>query len=265
MISLTSPRAASLAKLLISRVAKFAAIHGPAFISFLVPAIAAYFYNINFLYNRGGYTWDAGVIAEVIGRPSLTLPISPVLDIFSLGSFYRYHFPPGLMVLSWISGLFPFSPPQFFALFLGVTQGVLGITVYSAIRFGSAESVRKFAGNMAIAAIAILAAFGGPMLATMGFPHFEAIIPALIMAFLVLRAMGARTWALCAFIACLTIREDAGLHLALVLGLIAFDASLEDALAVGCSRRFLSNLDLSHICRRCRFYPKSFAEQLKSS
>ena len=56
------------------------------------------------------------------------------------------------------------------------------------------------------------------MLAALGFPHFEIAIPALILLSLSLHVQG-RIWAtLAALAVCLTVREYAGLHAALLYG-----------------------------------------------
>jgi hypothetical protein len=185
--------------------------------SFLIPGILAYWYNLNHFYNRGGYAWDAGWMAQIIGHPSLTLPIAPILDLNKLGSFYGYHFMPLLTAISWIGALLPLSPPHLLTIILGAVYGTIGAAVYASLRFAADPGWRPIA-----LATAIISVFSGPALAVIAFPHYEPVIPALILAFFALRALGHEKAALLAFAACLLIREDGGLHFTLALGFVVF-------------------------------------------
>lgn len=187
-------------------------------VAFIAPYLFSYWYVLNHFYNHGGYAWDSGWIAEFIGRPSLTLPLGHTLDVNHYGTWYAYHFSPILAVVSWIGALLPFGPPRLLAIFLGSISGGLGLTVYAALvaNCGDRRPLRLLALTTAI-----LSAFSGPALATISSPHYEAAIPALILAFFTLRALGHARWAAFAFAACLLAREDSGLHIALLLGLVA--------------------------------------------
>lgn len=69
--------------------------------------------------------------------------------------------------------------------------------------------------------VAGASAFSGPMLAALGFPHIEIAIPALSILFFYGARKGDWLLATIAFIVCLSIREDAGLHIGAVLLLLA--------------------------------------------
>jgi len=179
---------------------------------FAVPYLCVYWYCLNHFYYWGGYSWDSGWIAYLIGHPSVGLPNPPILDLEFFGSYYGYHFTPALTLLSWISALLPVSPPRLFSIFSGLVYGSLGAAIYAALRLHNG----RISGPLAAAA-AIASALNGASLAAIGFPHFEPAIPAFILGFLTLRALGLNGPANCAFALCLLAREDGGLHMISVL------------------------------------------------
>jgi hypothetical protein len=194
-----------------------------AIASFIVPFLAFDWYVLNHFYNVGGYTSDSGWFAYIIGKPSIGLPLSPLVDGLEKGSAYGYHFSPAFAVISWIGALLPQSPPQLLSLFLAAIYALVGPIVYAALRFGSAASLPR----PLVCLAALVSAFNGVTLASVVFPHFEAAVPILSLAFFTLRALGRTRAALVPYGACLLFREDAGLYIAAPLALLALAKAWE--------------------------------------
>ncbi len=178
-------------------------------LALLVPWVLATAYTLNFYYLSGAATLlDSGwfVALESHGT-ALALPNPPVVIT---GSFYATHVSPVLAVLRLLHDAIWTGPDAaWFCVCQGAWYGIIGLAIWLALRGASAP--------LALPA-AWLTALGGAELATLGFPHFEVAIPAMLILFLVLRA--GNRWASLLLLPLLAVREDAGLHAAMVLGLV---------------------------------------------
>ena len=169
-------------------------------------------YTLNHFYRTGAYFWDSGELAYLTSFstswPMLLLPLDQHVVFFTI------HVMPIFYVTSVLHQALSFIPAAaYFSLLQGVWTGLLGLAVFVAC---------ARAHNLALAAITALAtAFCGPILSTIGFPHVEIAIPALLLLFLALRSTGYRKSSFVALGFCLLIREDAGLHAGAVLILLA--------------------------------------------
>ena len=178
---------------------------------FGVPAVIGTNYTLNYFYGHGAAVWDAGWFAYLCSGPlSWSPPNPPAMG----GAFFQTHMSPVFVGLTALHHLVWNIPsPVFFALTQGVWHGILG----GALGWIAWHSLP---GRPLLAlAAALLTAGNGVMLAALGFPHFEVAIPALLAATLGLRLTQCRLWLLPLF-ALLTIREDAGLQLAGIFGLL---------------------------------------------
>src|SRR5262249_42205654 len=129
-------------------------------------------------------------------------------------TFFSIHFMPIFYLTSALHNLVSFVPPAaYFALLQGAWAGLLGL---SAFLLCAAPT-----GNFIAALTALATALCGPMLAAISFPHVESAIPALLLLFFALHARG---YALASYFIlgiCLLVREDAGLHAAAFMTLLA--------------------------------------------
>jgi hypothetical protein len=198
-------------------------------------------YTLNHFYLAGGYFWDSGLFAHFSAFtdewPMLWPDLLPYDTSKPRPTFFSIHFMPIFYGTSALHQLVPFVPPAaYFSILQGMWAGLIGL---------SAFLLCAGASGTGIAAVTALAtALCGPMLAAIGFPHIEMAIPALLLLFFALRTRG-RTWAAYTALGlCLLVREDAGLHAAAFLTVLAGAQWVS-----GASRqKVLNNLGLAFAC-----------------
>src|SRR5207237_10834569 len=78
-------------------------------------------------YIRGGFLWDSGLLAFLIGASDPRLPVPPIMTD---GSFFAIHVAPIFVALSPIRSLLPLTGPQFFALFSGLCHALPALAVF---------------------------------------------------------------------------------------------------------------------------------------
>lgn len=188
------------------------------FICFLVPAALVAAYTLNHFYRDGGYFWDSGLFAHFSAfTDEWPMPWPDVLPYDTTKprpTFFTVHFMPIFYVSSALHVLVPFVPPAaYLSILQGMWAGLIGLSAFLLCRGPT--------GTGAAIPTALATAFSGPMLAATGFPHVEIAIPALLLLFFCLRARGRLMAALAALGLCLLVREDAGLHAAAYLTLLA--------------------------------------------
>jgi hypothetical protein len=173
-------------------------------------------YILNHFYRHGALLFDSGALAQLAWRDGWSLPTNPV---FGEGSYFRFHIAPVFVLLSGLSALLPLSMTQFFALVTGLAHGALAVAVFWLL----ARDYRwRRGGELSLALFLAMAfSFNGLALAQIRYPHFEILIAAGALLFLV--AWFERRFALAAlfFVLTLSCREDAGFHLAAALALVA--------------------------------------------
>jgi hypothetical protein len=186
--------------------------------AFLVPAVLAVNYTLNYYYGFGASVWDAGYFAWLsTNSASLMLPSPPCMG----GSYLVHHVAPIFSLFAALYSVLPFHlpPPAYFALTQGAWHGILGAAMAWC-------ALACLPGRpWAALALALACAGNGIVLAMLGFPHYEIAIPALLASALVLRLAppargGAWVWIL-PLLLLLTIREDAGFHAAGIFGCLA--------------------------------------------
>jgi hypothetical protein len=176
-------------------------------VSFLVPAVLATNYTVNRFYTLGAAMWDSGWFAHLastglrnpraIGGLFLSDHMSLVLSVFAL-----FH------------ELTPTAAaPVYFAFTQGLWFGLIGLA--------ASLCLAPLLPTVAAVPLAILCALNGISLATIGFPHIEIAIPALVLLILALWVQQHRLTACLLVPLLLAVREDAGFHLATVFTLVA--------------------------------------------
>lgn len=185
---------------------------------FLIPASLVATYTLNHFYRGGGYFWDSGLFAHFSAFtdewPMLWPDVLPYDTTKPRPTFFSIHFMPIFYVSSALHALVSFVPPAaYFSILQGAWAGLIGLSAFLLCKGPAGIGIS--------AAAAIATALCGPMLAAIGFPHIETAIPGLLLLFFALRTAGRLMAALVALGLCLFVREDAGLHAAAFLTLLA--------------------------------------------
>jgi hypothetical protein len=166
-------------------------------------------------YTRGSFVLDSGLLASLMWHSdaALTQPAS-----LGGGSFFGTHVSPLFLPVSALSWCLPFSMPQFFAGFVGLSHALLAIAVFWLLVEGF--GLRRGVGPWIAALAALGFAFSGLAVAIARYPHFETLIAAFFLLFAVAEVLGHRGLAVTFFALGLATREDAGFHYVAVLGLL---------------------------------------------
>jgi hypothetical protein len=185
---------------------------------FLIPMALVTAYTLNHFYVDGGYLWDSGLFAHFSAFtdewPMLWPDLLPYDTSKPRPTFFSIHFMPILYGTSALYQLVPIVPPAaWFSILQGTWAGLIGLSAFLLCAAGA---------GIGVAAVTALAtALCGPMLAAIGFPHIEMAIPGLLLLFFALRTHGRAAAAYVALGLCLLVREDAGLHAAAFLTMLA--------------------------------------------
>ena len=178
----------------------------------IAPAICVFNYVMNHFFVQGAYFLDSGWFAYLVANPVWPLPNPPLLD----GSYFATH----VAGMFYLGGLFDALLPGDAVQALAALQAFWSAVIAAAVLL-LAESLGLCArslGRLAAALLAGATALSGPVLVSLGMPHPEIAMPALILLSLALRVR--RRWWAAAFVVGLAVlaREDGGLHAALVYG-----------------------------------------------
>lgn len=185
-----------------------------AFCVALVPFVLQRTYILNDFYHFGAVYFDSGLFANLLWRNDwlLTTP-----HVYGGGdqSYLTVHVSPFLMLINGLSYVAPTHPVEFYAAFMGVIDASLAAAMcYTLVVCVQPKSMWHV---IALGMIAIGFAFNGVIMRGVWLPHFEYAIPAGILLFLVNLKRGSTRWAVFFFVLTLSLREDAGFHLATVL------------------------------------------------
>ena len=166
-------------------------------------------------YVRGSFVLDSGLLASLMwhSNAALTQPAS-----LGGGSFFGTHVSLLFPLASALSWCLPFSMPQFFAGFVGLSHALLALAVLWLLVEGF--GLRRGVGPWIAALAALGFAFSGLAIAIARYPHFETLIAAFFLLFAVAQLLGHPRLAVAFFVLGLATREDAGFHYVAILGLL---------------------------------------------
>jgi len=184
---------------------------------FLVPFQLHYNYIINAFYHFGAPYFDAGLFCQLLWHNDWRLMNPLPRGDFS---YFGVHFSPFLLLVSQLSYLLPTDSVEFFAGFIASIYAALALAMFYALQ--CCVRPRSHWRMLLLALLAIGFSFNGFVAQGMWMPHFEYAIPLCIFLFLLHRARGNTGLAILFFVLALSLREDAGLHIAVILGLLIF-------------------------------------------
>lgn len=170
--------------------------------------------TLNHFFVTGSNT-DAFWFAGLFWRIDLWMTNPPALDG---RSYFGTHFSPILFIPGLISWLVPGDPITYFAVANGAMHGIA-----TAAFAGTMALAAQRAGQHVAVAVLICVVAGAALIVLpvqfqfLVLPHFEILIPALLIAFLAALADRRDRLAKWIFVALLMVREDAGLHAAMFL------------------------------------------------
>lgn len=175
--------------------------------AFALPAWLFYRLVMYHFYMRGGFVEDTGLLAALAWHNGLALHLPPTIGS---GSFFAIHVAPVLVLVSAVSDVLPVTLPQMFSGFIGVSHGLLALSVFWLLTSG--YDVRRGWPLLLAALAAVGFACSGLAIAIARYPHFEPFGAACLLLSFVALALRHRTVALVAFALALATREDLGLH-----------------------------------------------------
>jgi hypothetical protein len=181
-----------------------------------IPFLAYVTYILHSFYDVGNSFYDAGWSAYLIHDADLRLHNPPcVVDGIS---WFNFHISPLFLVTSVLGHLLPLTRIQFYAAYIGISHTLPAIAVFWLLVSG--YRMTRPVPRVVAALLALFFSFDGLALAIARFPHFTMFIVgagAMFLVALVLRRTGIAVFF---FILCLSAREDAGIHLFVLLSLL---------------------------------------------
>ena len=188
--------------------------------------VGIYYYQIfqHSYYVAGPYLYDTELFNYIVGPHGAGLRMPPVIG---MPSFFYVHISPILLPFSAISSVLGLREMQPLQLVL-----ILGFSAAAVAAFLVVQYYLRPLGaiiSMALGAVFALAfALCGTMQSTASYPHIEIlyVAPAAISLLLIFHRH--LRWAWVAFVTTLFVREDAGLHMACILGAYLFLAAIAE-------------------------------------
>lgn len=176
-------------------------------------------YVLNQFYARAPILLDSGWLSAIVYRSGVTQR-NPTIACDYAVTYWGVHIAPLLTVFSLLSYLVPVARIEWYAFFQAVVHGSLALPVYFLVACLDPRPRRRWWPILAFAGLAF--AMSGQALMSIGYPHYEYLIPAFICLFLVAVVTG-RTHATWVFLAlALAVREDGGIHAGLALAPLAY-------------------------------------------
>lgn len=200
-----------------------------AFYAGLVAACAAVFWlarnHLLFAFYYEGIAYlDGGLFSGLLYHNDWRLKNPVSQDVSFGGTFFTTHISPFLIPFTYLSRLLPLTPTEFFAFFMAAAATTYAAAVYIAAFYFLADQSPRLRSIIA----AIIAAPGAVILSLNGittdiisYPHYELWMPAFMCLFLLAFAYQKRRAAAVCFILLLSVRQDAGFHLSILLLAVA--------------------------------------------
>ncbi len=180
------------------------------------PAFVGYAdFILNHFYRYGTVLLDSGLLADLAWHQGLALPGSAFNEA---STFFAVHVAPIFVVLSALSWLVPLAMAQWFALLTGVAQALPAVAAFWLLstEYGMRAGWRVAAAML----VAVAFSFNGLAIAQVRYPHFEILLAAFLMLFLVAWWRRRFVPAAIFFVLYLLCREDAGFHVFAVLAVL---------------------------------------------
>lgn len=183
---------------------------------FLIPYWLTYIYALNDFYHFGVPYADSGLFAHLLWHNDWHLANPHYRGDFS---YFGVHYSPLLLLLNGLSYVVPAHMVEFCAGWRAALYASAGLALFYAFTLFLKP---KTQWNMAfLALVAMGLSFNSVMTHSLWMVHFEYAIPLGIFVFLLLYCRRRHVAAAVVFGMTLMLREDAGFHLAMVLGLLA--------------------------------------------
>jgi hypothetical protein len=186
-----------------------------------LPFLAYSFFILDHFYRAGALLNDAGYIAHMMFDGGPALLVGKAVFIGN-PSFYAFHVTPLFAVTSAVARFVPLTVPQWFALYAGISHALLTVGVFW---FLTGPCRMRSPGPSLLAGLVALGfGFNGVAIGMIKFPHFEILIPAAMILFLIAWSQGRVILATSFFALSLAVREDVGFQIAaLLIVLMALD------------------------------------------
>ncbi len=181
-------------------------------IAALITCILVRLAVLNVFYTTGDMH-DPGWMATIMWHNRWRLPGPPAFP----GRYFAEHISLTMWLANALSFVVPLPKFDYYAACIAATHALFAAGVYRAWQL--TESRFTAARSAVAILVALAAAFSGVGVVALGLPHPELAIPALALWFVIAVARRAYVAACCWLAACLLAREDAGLHVFLLLAL----------------------------------------------
>ena len=194
-----------------------------AVVSFAAVCYVCFTFVLNYAHDYGYLIADTGWQTAHLWRNDYSMqnpPMVPHNVRHGADSVYQIHFAFLLVPFTWLSYLFPVRAEEWLAIFISSGTAILAAAFTLAVSsFLRAEmpTLRPYAA-LAIATVAGFILALNPIIGNiLIYPHFELWIPALLTCMLLAIAAGRTKTAAFILLPLLLTREDAGLHLCMLL------------------------------------------------
>jgi hypothetical protein len=188
-----------------------------AIISVIIAAVVGvYYYQIlqHQYYVGGPYLYDTELFNYIVGPRGQGLRMPPVIN---MPSFFYVHVSPILLPFAAISAMFGLRDLQPLEMVLILGFSGAAVAAFVVVQYYLRPLGRAL--SLLLGALFALAfALGGTMHSTVEYPHIEILYVAPATVALLLIFHRHLRWAWLAFVLTLFVREDAGLHMACILG-----------------------------------------------
>lgn len=204
-------------------------------ICLLLPFTVHLVHLLNDFYARGADLCDTGLFATILWRPDLTLSLPSAfvdsengrsLCALSIApGFLSTHVSPWFAVMGLPTHFLDVGQNLWFSLVHAGMLSLLGGIAWIVLR--QASTAERALPVAAMLALSLAFAFNGVVLASLQFPHFELLIPGVVLLAVLVLAERGLPLALAVIAAGMLLREDVGLHVAALAGTLALARVLD--------------------------------------
>lgn len=181
-----------------------------------IPAfLFCYHHVLNLFYVTGCPLEDQGICAYLMWRNDFYVQLPPAIGEIWGTDYFPAHFSLIFSLTSFISKIVDIGMIEFFALFHGLSHGLLALSLF--YLFARLYKLTTPFHIILSFVLSILFSFSGLSVSSMYYPHYEMLFIPLAGLFLGLLVQKRPLVALPFFILCLTIRECSGFHLLSIL------------------------------------------------